>query len=491
MNDEHELGLLLASRFPIIAIDSHEEPRALELLARCASRHRLPVFAWSLTSGWKALHLQQMPFASTQEPAAALRHVAAMRQPGVHVLLDFHPFLREPLHVRLLKEIAADYERVPRTVVLLSHRNEVPPEVEKFVVRFELALPDEAAIGRIVEDEVQAWERGHAPARLQRAAPAEALLRQHLRGLPEPDVRRLLRQAIEADGMLADHDVPRVVAGKHRILGRDGALSFEIDTGRFAEVAGLVRLKQWLERRRAAFVGDVTGLDQPKGILLLGVQGCGKSLAAKAVAGAWRVPLMRLDIGALFNKYLGETERNLREALKAADAMAPCVLWVDEIEKGLAEGQGGDNGESRRLLGTLLTWMAERRSRVFIVATANDIEALPPELVRKGRFDEIFFVDLPDAAARTEVLRIHCVKRGQDPARFDLRALAERAEGFSGAELEQALICALYEAHALQRPLDDALLVQEIERTRPLSRVMAERVARLRAWAAERTVSAD
>ena len=224
--------------------------------------------------------------------------------------------------------------------------------------------------------------------------------------------------------------------------------------------------------------------------MLLGVQGCGKSLAAKAVAGAWGVPLMRLDFGALFNKFLGETERNLREALKAADSMAPCVLWLDEIEKALASSSA-DNGESRRLLGSLLTWMSERASRVFIVATSNDIEELPPELVRKGRFDEIFFVDLPDAAAREDILRVHLRRRGQDPAHLDLARLTALTDRYSGAEIEQAVICALYEAYAGKRSLTTDDIAAEIARTRPLSVVMAERVVALRAWAAERTVKAD
>jgi SpoVK/Ycf46/Vps4 family AAA+-type ATPase len=327
---------------------------------------------------------------------------------------------------------------------------------------------------------------------VQTDAEAYAAVLRHLRGLTEPDVRRLIREAIENGGMVDFSDVPRLIAHKHQILSHEGTLSFELDTGRFADVAGLRSLKRWLERRRAPFL-DETGaqeLDVPKGIMLLGVQGCGKSLAAKAVAGAWGVPLMRLDFGALFNKFLGETERNLREALKAADAMAPCVLWIDEIEKALAPG-GSDNGESRRLLGTLLTWMAERESRVFLVATSNEIESLPAELVRKGRLDEIFFVDLPDAAAREEVLRIHLTKRRYDPAAFDLARLAALTEGYSGAEIEQAVICALYDAHADRRMLDSDQIAAEIARTRPLSAVMAERVATLRAWAVARTVSAD
>jgi hypothetical protein len=493
MKDEHELELLIASRFPLIAIDTQEEERALQLLARCASRRQLPVFTWSITNGWKPLSTR-VPILGTQEPPAALRHLSQVRSPGVYVLLDFHPYLSDPLHVRLLKEIAVDYERVPRTVVLMSHYVEVPPELDTLAVSFELSLPDEEGLREIFKDEVEAWQRRNLPRRVHGDRDAYETLLRHLHGLTEPDVRRLIREALEDDGLIDASDLPRLITQKHQIFSRESGLSFEFDSARFADVAGLKALKQWLDRRRVPFLdlGAAAELDVPKGIMLLGVQGCGKSLAAKAVAGAWGVPLMRLDFGSLFNKFLGETERNLRAALKAAESMAPCVLWIDEVEKGLASGgNDADNGESRRVLGTLLTWMAERTSRVFIVATSNDIESLPPELVRKGRLDEIFFVDLPGAAARQDIFRLHLKKRNQDSARFDLDHLVAETEGYSGAEIEQAVICSLYEARARGAPLDQPILDAEIARTRPLSVVMAERVAALRAWAADRTVQAD
>ena len=491
LKDEHELELLIASRFPIIAIETQEEQRAIELLKRCGSRLGLAVFTWSLTSGWKPTHLQ-VPLTGPLDPPAALRHVAQVRQPGVYALLDFHPFLGDPLHVRLLKEIAVDYDRVARTMVLMSHHTEIPPELDKLAVRFALSLPDPAGIRDIFNEEVRAWEARNPPRRVGADAEAYAVVLRHLRGLTGPDVRRLVREAIEHGGMIDFSDVPRLIAHKHEILSRDSTLSFELDTGRIGDVAGLKSLKRWLERRRAPFLDDTgaESLDIPKGIMLLGVQGCGKSLAAKAVAGAWGVPLMRLDFGALFNKFLGETERNLRDALKAADSMAPCVLWIDEIEKGLASSSS-DNGESRRVLGSLLTWMAERESRVFIVATSNDVESLPPELMRKGRLDEIFFVDLPDAGAREEILRIHLHRRGQDAAGFDVARLTALTDGYSGAEIEQAVICALYEAHAGKRALSSDDIAAEIGRTHPLSVVMGERIAALRAWADARTVKAD
>jgi SpoVK/Ycf46/Vps4 family AAA+-type ATPase len=245
--------------------------------------------------------------------------------------------------------------------------------------------------------------------------------------------------------------------------------------------------------RRAAFAGEqgTEGLPPPRGILLLGVQGSGKSLAAKSVAGAWKLPLLRLDFATLYNKFTGETERNLREALKGAARMSPCVLWIGEIEKGLAADEsGGDGGVSTRILGTLLTWMSERKESVFLVATANDISRLPPELLRKGRFDEIFFVDLPDATTRSDILCIHLKRRKLDPVNFDLSALSAATEGFSGAEIEQATVASMYEAHAHKVPLSTQHILSEISGTRPLSVMMAEKVEDLRAWARERCVPA-
>ena len=236
---------------------------------------------------------------------------------------------------------------------------------------------------------------------------------------------------------------------KYELLNRGGILHYEYDTASFKDVGGLENLKSWLSLRKAAFLndGNASHLDTPKGILLIGVQGCGKSLAAKATAGVFGLPLLRLDFATLYNKYHGETEKNLRESLKTADVMAPCVLWIDEIEKGLA-GSGGETGTTQRVLGSFLTWMAEKNSQVFVVATANDISALPPELIRKGRFDELFFVDLPAAAVREQILDIHLRNREQDPETLDLTTIAAATDGVSGAEIEQAIVSALYAAHA-------------------------------------------
>jgi AAA+ superfamily predicted ATPase len=486
--DERDLQLLIASRFPIVCIETHEEQRAVELVRRCALRLHMPLATWSITTG-----LQPSTGSDSKDPAEALKQVATAGGAGITAWLDLHPFLSNPVHVRLLKELAANYEKLGRTSVIIGHRTELPGEVERLSVKFTLSLPDGDAIRRIVKSEVQAYERASGGPAVGEREAFESML-QHLAGMTEVDIRRLVRQAVQDDGKISAADLPRLIRGKHALLSRDSVLAFEMETAKFGDVAGLENLKSWLERRRHAFTGDgdAAGLDLPKGIMLLGVQGCGKSLAAKAVAGAWGVPLMRLDFGALYNKFQGETERNLREALKAADAMSPCVLWIDEIEKGLASSDASsDGGVSRRVLGTLLTWMAERDSRVFIVATSNDIEQLPPELVRKGRLDEIFFVDLPRESIRSRILAIHLGKRGVSGDGIDLAKLANVTEGFSGAELEMAVVSALYEARARKEALGTEHLVAEIERTKPLSIVMFEKIARLRIWAQGRTVMAD
>jgi SpoVK/Ycf46/Vps4 family AAA+-type ATPase len=300
-----------------------------------------------------------------------------------------------------------------------------------------------------------------------------------------------VRKLIYDDGALNQADVANLARAKFELLNKDGLLHFEYETAKFADVAGLATLKRWIQQRRAAFLQlkSAAKLDPPKGLLLLGVQGCGKSLAAKAVAGGFGVPLVRLDFGTLYNKYHGETERNLRESLRHAEQLAPCVLWVDEIEKGLAGGDN-DDGVSRRVLGYLLTWMSERREPVFLVATANQVRDLPAELLRKGRFDEIFFVDLPDDATRREVFSIHLARRALKPAEFDLAALAAAADGFSGAEIEQAIVSALYAANAENTEVTQQHLVRALQETRPLSVLMAEQVSELREWAKDRTVSA-
>jgi hypothetical protein len=492
MNDLHDLTLILKSRFPIVTIETHEEPRVRALLERIANLEQWPLWTWTVAQGLKRFMVSESAVYETKELTAALRTIESSPGMGLYVLMDPDPFLQDAVNQRLIKEIAHGYHRIAKTLVLVGHRIELPPDLRRMSASFTLSMPDAEQVRKILAEEVQLWQQGGS--KLKGDPQAANILVQHLVGMSLDDARRLIRQAIHDDGLLNHADIGRVLRLKHAALGTSGLLELELDTGSFADVGGQKNLKRWLELRRNVFVSPQAGkgLDAPKGILLLGVQGAGKSLAAKSIAGSWGLPLLRLDFAMLYNKYHGETERNLRESLKQAEAMAPCVLWIDEIEKGLApDGGSSDGGVSRRVLGTLLTWMTERKARIFLAATANDISQLPPELLRKGRFDEIFFVDLPDGETRQEIFRIHFRRRQLDPASFDLAQLAQAAEGFSGAEIEQAIVSALYEAQAVAQPLGLAHLLGEITRTRPLSVVMAEKVAELRAWAAERTVTAN
>jgi len=494
MTDSHDLELLIRSRIPIIVIESGEERRVIGLLKSLEASTGLPLYVWSVTEGLRRLEEGFSPQRHNAKPQDVLGHIKASGHAGIYVLLDFHPYLDEPVHVRLLKDIALVAEQSRQTLVLLSHRVSAPPELKSFTARFALELPDRAALRRIVMDVAEEWAGANNGRRVRADAQSFQLLVQNLMGLSAREARRLATKAIYDDGAITHDDLPAVMRAKYDLLNQEGILHYEYDTEQFSNVGGLRHLKDWLEQRRQAFLEpaseDGPQLDRPKGVLLLGVQGCGKSLAAKAVAGVWGVALLRLDFGSLYNKYHGETERNLRESLHAAEVLAPCVLWVDEIEKAIG-GEEGDGGTARRVLGTLLTWMAEKQAPVFIVATANDIESLPPELVRKGRMDEVFFVDLPKAEVRAHIFAIHLKKRGLAPDDFDLARLAQLSEGFSGAEIEQSIVSALYAAQAQDEPMGVGHLEAEIRRTRPLSTLMAERIAALRAWAGERTVAAD
>ena len=496
MDRRHDLEVVLRSRTPIIVIESSDEARVLEMLQSITvsgvGGNYLPLFRWTVTDGLQRLDIALEPQAINAEPTDVLKHIRAVNKPGIYVLLDFHPFLGNPVHVRLLKDISIRYRQVPRQIVLLSHDVRLPAELESFSARFDMALPSEKERRKIIQRVADDWTRENPGSRVQADAKAYELLVRNLAGLTFRDTEQLAHNAIYLDGAITRTDLPGVMQAKYELLNRSGALQFDYETARFGDIGGLSRLKKWLTQRKAVFRGDASAahLDAPKGILLIGIQGCGKSLAAKATAGIFGAPLLRLDFGAVYDKYHGETERKLRESLKTADVMSPCVLWIDEIEKGLA-GRGGETGTTQRVLGTFLTWMAEKKSQVFVVATANDISALPPELVRKGRFDEIFFVDLPDTSVRASIFSIHLANREQNLKDFDVKTLADATDGFSGAEIEQAVVAALYAAHAARETLATQHILEEVEQTKPLSIVMDEKVAGLRRWAAGRTVPSD
>jgi SpoVK/Ycf46/Vps4 family AAA+-type ATPase len=496
MDRQRDLELILRSRTPIVVIETRDESRLLELLKSItlarASTAYVPLFRWTITDGLQRLDIVLEPQMHNAQPTDVLRHIRAVEKPGMYVLLDFHPYLDDPVNVRLLKDICIQFDSVSRHLILLSHEINLPRELEGFSARFDLALPAESEREDIVKRVAAEWAAENPGASVKIDPKAHRLLIHNLAGLTDRDTEQLARNAIFLDGAITKSDLPAVMQAKYELLNRSGVLHFEYDTKQFSDVGGLSKLKAWIMQRKVAFLDRSISpvLDTPKGILLIGVQGCGKSLAAKATAGIFGVPLLRLDFGSLYDKYHGETERKLRESLNTANVMAPCVLWIDEIEKGIA-GRDSETGTSQRVLGTFLNWLAERKNQVFVVATANDIEQLPPELVRKGRFDEIFFVDLPRGSVRRSILEIHLRNRGQDAKTFELDQLVAACRGYSGAEIEQAIVASLYAAHAQRSVLSTQHVLDELMRTRPLSVVMAERLGAIRTWARGRTVESD
>jgi hypothetical protein len=342
MDRRHDLEVILRSQTPIVIIETRDEARILEMLlsitVSSAGQDYQPLFRWTVTDGLQRIDIALEPQPLNSQPTEVLKHIRAVSKPGIYVLLDFHPFLEDPVHVRLLKDICIRYRTVPRQIVLISHTVKLPGELESFGARFEIALPAEDERRRIIQRVVDEFEAKNPVAKVKTDTKACELLVRNLAGLTFGDTERLARNAIIVDGAITKSDLPGVMQAKYELLNRGGALQFEHDTAHFSDVGGLVHLKKWLAQRKSAVRGDESAahLDSPKGILLIGIQGCGKSLAAKATAGIFGVPLLRLDFGAIYDKYHGETERKLRESLNTADVMAPCVLWVDEVEKGIA-----------------------------------------------------------------------------------------------------------------------------------------------------------
>jgi SpoVK/Ycf46/Vps4 family AAA+-type ATPase len=495
MSELQDLSALLRANTPLILIETQDESRVIDLFRHALKNVWRAMYRWTITEGMRRFDLDSED-ASAEAPDASttLRAIHQHQERGVFLLLDFHPYLGYAGTQRMLRDIIERRHCSAHSIVLVGQKIELPAELEALAVRFSLRLPDEPTLLKMVRDEALLYQQEHDGRRVTIDEKALGVIVKNLRGLSMTEARRIARHLVFLDGAIGNSDLPELAKLKFELLNKSGHLHYEYDTTQFADVAGLARMKKWLSHRVEAFTGEnlPPGLDPPKGILLLGVQGCGKSLAAKAVAGSLGVPLVRLDFGALYNKYHGETEKNLRDALGSAEQLEPCVVWIDELEKGLASSTNSDDGGvSKRVLGYFLTWMAERKTKVFLVATANSVDQLPPELLRKGRFDEIFFVDLPDHAARGEIFRLHLDKRRIGWSDFSLSNLAEQSHGFSGAEIEQAIVSALYAAHAEKILLSEVVLIQEIKNTRPLSVLMAEKVEALREWASTRTVPAD
>lgn len=496
MNLASEIHDLVRAGTRCIRLVTPEEDEARVEVNDAAMKLGLPVRAWTAVQGvFDGLVSGPTAKPGTENAGAALLHMAREDKPTLFVLLDIVPYLaQDERTLRAWRELLLACDRTGGSVVMIDHSEASVPVVASVSTRVDVPLPDEAALEQVVRSTYQRLHREHrAVAEISRQD--LAMLVANLRGLTRRQAGQLVAEAVFNDLRLCAKDLPTVLKGKRRLLQGDGVLEPVDAPQAMDDIGGMVTLKKWLSKRAGALSRDAEnfGLVPPRGILLLGVQGGGKSLCAKAVATAWSRPLLRMDVGRLYDRYIGESERRLRLAFAQAERMAPIVLWIDEIEKAFASSasQSSDGGLSRRMFGELLTWMQEHRSPVFLVATANDIEALPPELLRKGRFDEIFFVDLPGEAAREEIVRIHLKRRRRNPDDFSVSTLVAASAGFSGAEIEQAILAALHDAHAEGRELQTADVVRSMEASPPLSVTMAERMAALRTWATGRCVPAD
>lgn len=487
-----EIETLIRARYPIINIISWEEERVVELIAQIAKKRNKKLMTWSYNTGvvpYGVSGNNQKSDTSTKDPIVALNKIVEQLEPTIYVFKDFHPFMTRTSFaiVRRLREVADYLKNSYKTLILISTQMQVPVDLEKDITIIDFPLPDindlNHLLNRILADvgdnpqiEINLTDEGR-----------ERLLRAAL-GLTLKEAENVFAKTLVIDGKLDGDDISVVLSEKQQIIRKSGMLEYYETDESFNTIGGLGALKEWLLKRGMAFSDKAKafGLPPPKGVLFLGVQGCGKSLCAKAVASKWELPLLRFDVGKLFESALGSSEENIRRTIQIAESVSPCVLWVDEIDKafGGVSGSSGmtDGGTTSRIFGSFLTWLSEKKSPVFVIATANDITKLPPELLRKGRLDEIFFVDLPNQEERTEIFRIQIHKLGRNPDAFDLPALAEVAKGFSGAEIEESVISALYDAFYAEGELSMEDLIGNIRGTVPLSKTMGEKITELRAW---------
>ena len=490
-----EIELLIKARYPIIYIVSHEERRVIKELNRIAEASRTKLYTWTMSKG--LVDKEDKPVApDTTNPEKALAHILTSKTGGLFAFLDFHSFLAPDRElsarfIRRLRDIADAFPATPdlKTLLLVSPILVVPAEAEKEIAVIDFPLPGPAELEALLKN-IEASIRNRPELRINLAAPDREGLLNALLGLTLTEADNALAKSLMEDHVLNRDDIPRVLREKEQVLKKSGILEFIPTDQSMAQVGGLDALKGWFHERAQGFSEKARdfALPPPRGVLLIGVPGCGKSLCAKVIASEWQKPLLRFDVGRAFGVYIGESESNVRRAIKVAESLAPCILWIDEIEKEFGNTSGeGDSGTSARVFASFLTWMQEKKSPVFVLATANNVQRLPPEFLRKGRFDEIFFVDLPFEDERKDIFRIHLARRRRKPEGFDLDRLAQESEGYSGAEIEEAVIAALYRVFQQNRDVQTEDILTSLRDMRPLSEMMKEQIQAMRAYARDRT----
>jgi ATP-dependent 26S proteasome regulatory subunit len=496
---QNDLATYIRSGYPIITILSSEEDRVLDqveamLNDRSLWKRRRPLFIWTISRGFVNSEGQPVGKDDTLRPEAALMFIAKIREPAVFLFKDFHPYLKDDapnasLVIRLIRDILGDLKSSGKTLLWVSPVLRIAPELEKDVTVLDMPLPEETEYNGILESLIDRVKDNPRIIVNLNEDDKDKLVKA-CQGLTRCEAENAMYKAVVSRGRLDSRDVDAILSEKEQIIRKSGILEYTASVESFGSVGGLGNLKKWLRQRNSGFTQKARdfGLPNPRGVLLVGVPGCGKSLCAKAVAAEWQKPLLKFDIGRVFGKYVGESEERMRKAIAVAEGVAPAILWVDELEKALAgaTGGGGDSGVSSRVFGSLLTWMEEKDKPVFVVATANDISRIPPELLRKGRMDEIFFVDLPTPQERAEILAIHLTRRQRDPAEFDITEAVRATDGFSGAELEEVVGSALYAAFAeVEKRLTTSHLVEAAKEIIPLSRSRRQEIEALRHWASQ------
>lgn len=500
---KRDLEILVRSRYPIIYMVSWEEKRVMEAVADIAARLGKRMVSWSCLSGLvNDTQAQQgakkAGNSSSKDPLNALREATEYKEPAIFVFKDFGPYLcgnNNYAILRALREIAMEFTTSFKTVILLGTHLQLPPALEKDVTVVDFPLPGQPELGHLLDSAARDVQ-GNPNLRVELSNDGREELIKAAQGLTLSEAESVFARSLVVHGRLGVEQIPDILSEKRQIIRKSGLLDYYDTDVNIKDVGGLDSLKDWLIKRRLAFSdkAGAFGLPSPRGVLMLGVQGCGKSLCAKAVSALWKLPLLRLDMGRIFNSLVGGSEENIRRAIGIAESVAPCILWVDEIDKafGGMTGTSGDSGTSQRVLGTFLTWLAEKTSAVFVAATANNVSSLPPELLRKGRFDEIFFVDLPDMKERENIFAIHLNRRKRKPDAFDLSALADASDGFSGAEMEQAVVSGMFDAFSENgRDVSTPDILRSLGETVPLSRTMEEDIRRLRTWCLNRARSAS
>jgi ATP-dependent 26S proteasome regulatory subunit len=524
MNALERLKVLINSSTPIVVMETVEEVRAMSLVSTACSDLNMALFEWTVADGLTRSGAKAVPvpaadlqarinaarhFAdpaapdssktaiyNTADPVQALANLESMTLEAVFVLKDFHRHMDSPIVVRRLRDVGQKFSANRRTLILTAPTIEMPQELASLVEFLDLPLPDAERLRDLIHETYTRMAGTHT-LKLQLDAPGVDAMAANLRGLTEEEAERAISQSLVARYALAPACITDVLESKKSLLKRSEMLEFVDSADNMASVGGLENLKRWLGQRRNSWDQQARqfGLDPPKGVIILGVQGCGKSLCARAVAGEWKLPLVKFDTAAVYDKYIGETEKRIQKIFRVAEGLAPCVLWIDELEKVFAgsgpDSASADAGVSSRLLASFLSWMQERKSPVFVAATCNNVTVLPPELIRKGRFDELFFVDLPNPAERKQIFSIQLTKRKRNPADYELDRVAAAAKGFSGAEIESAVQTALYVAYSAKRELATEDLLTALSSTVPLSTTRAEEIAELRAWAQKRAVWAS